>query len=98
MENKTPTFPWWIKILVGILVGGVIFWKTPVLELVTLFFWVVLIPVALLASVGLIGQGTMEAMGGKEALANYRKRLADRIDATVEELKQKQEVAAHAAE
>lgn len=73
-----------LKLLVGTLGVGLIIWKTPILEILAVFAYFVLLPVAFLASFGLIGSGTLETIqvmtnGGLsnlgERVKHYREEL-----------------------
>ena len=51
-----------IKIVIGVLVTAVMLWKLNILEILYMFFWAFIIPLAFLASLGLIAHGTVESM------------------------------------
>lgn len=53
--------PPWLKMIVGVVGGGIIVFKAPLVEIFTLFFYIVLIPVALFACVFLAGSGAYES-------------------------------------
>ena len=53
-----------LRILVGASVIGIIFYKLPVFEILTLFFYIVFVPLIMLASLGLIGSGVVDLVGG----------------------------------
>lgn len=53
--------PYWAKLLVGTVGIVALFKWTPILDLLQLFVAIVVVPLALLASAGLIGWGSIEA-------------------------------------
>lgn len=76
--------PWYIKVLAGVGIGGVILYKTPLLDLLQMFLLVVIIPVLFLSSIGLVGDGLVEALtGGVPKLQTWAQ---DRIRYYKEEL------------
>ena len=62
-EAKAPVkpMPWWGKVLLG--AGGIylITTKTPILEILNLFFYIVMVPIGLMMSIGLISSGSVQA-------------------------------------
>ena len=60
-EEASRPMPWWGKVLLGI--GGVylISTKTPILEILNLFFYIVMVPIGLMMSIGLISSGAVQA-------------------------------------
>jgi len=63
-EEKKMSIPWWGKMVIGGLgVFAVIKW-TPIIEILNLFFYVCLIPIGLLASVGLLSDGAVQGLSG----------------------------------
>lgn len=84
---KVPKLPGWAKILLGASIAGVILWKAPVVEIATLFFYIVLIPLAFLGAVGLVSQGTLQTFSKtfnqtmeqvKQKVEEQRKKLKDK--------------------
>lgn len=58
-----------IKMLIGIALVGLMYWKLPMLELLMGFLYLCIVPLAFLSGIGLIGAGTIEALGsGPEGL------------------------------
>ena len=69
--------PWWIKVLLGI-TGLFVSWKVfPVVELLNLFFLIVVVPFCIIGSGWLVASGTAEAV---------QKNLGEIIDGTMENL------------
>lgn len=52
-----------VEIVIGFAAAGALFVFTPVLEMLEMFMWVVVLPLALFASVGLISDGSVRFMG-----------------------------------
>lgn len=52
-----------VEIVIGFAAAGALFVFTPVLEMLEMFMWVVVLPLALFASVGLISDGSIRFMG-----------------------------------
>lgn len=75
--------PWWGKILVGVLGVVVIAKYTPILEILTMFFYVVMIPMFLLAAVGLVSAGTLEAVssGWTNTVQEINRRVTEKVKA-----------------
>jgi len=63
-KEAVNSVPWWGQALVGLLGGILIFKYTPILEILTLFFYIVCIPFLLFCCVGLVSNGTMNAILG----------------------------------
>lgn len=75
--NEQTSMPGWVKILVGVFGIGVIWYLTPIFELLNYFVMIVCIPLALLASVGLIGAGTYNyiVVGIPSILTDFNNRV-----------------------
>ena len=76
------SIPWWLKVCLGI-AGLVVSWKVfPVVELLSLFFYVVMIPLAFMASAGLIADGVFEAFNQswKEVLTKASDKAGEMAD------------------
>jgi len=81
-KAESLNIPWWGKIVAGAL-GGVILVKyTPILECLTLFFYVCMVPMLLLTAVGLVSSGTMEALtrGWSDTAAEINRRVAQKLE------------------
>ena len=57
--------PWWVKIVVGAAFLIFCWVKMPLMDIAVIFVYCFLVPLAMLSSVGLIADGTMEALGGR---------------------------------
>lgn len=82
-KTATATIPWWGKVMLGT-VGTVIIAKyTPIMEILTMFFYVVMVPMFLLASVGLISAGTVEALssGWSNTVQEINRRVTEKVKA-----------------
>lgn len=78
-EDKTlAPMPWWAKLIVGATAVGLIVKFTPIQQCLYLFLMIVMVPMALFAGVGLISQGTYEALQGK--IAEAQATLQERVD------------------
>ena len=75
--------PWWGKILAGSIVGFLLVKYTPILDCLTMFFYVVMVPVMLLAAVGLVSQGTIEALSNswKDTVEAINNRVHEKVKA-----------------
>tara|TARA_B100001123_G_scaffold445450_1_gene597075 strand:+ start:2717 stop:3001 length:285 start_codon:yes stop_codon:yes gene_type:complete len=75
--------PWWGKVLVGALGVTLIAKYTPILEIMTMFFYVVMIPLMLLAAVGLVSAGTLEAVssGWTNTVQEINRRVTEKVKA-----------------
>ena len=73
--------PWWGKILAGALGGFILVKYTPIMECLTLFFYVCLVPLMLAMAVGLVTSGTVEAF--EEGWHNTVAEINNRINAKV---------------
>ena len=70
--------PWWGQVIVGALGGILIFKYTPILEILTLFFYIVCIPFLLMCCFGLVSNGTMNAiLGGWQSTKEAIKQSVD---------------------
>ena len=80
LTNKT--IPWWGKVLAGALGGFILVKYTPILECLTLFFYVCMVPVMLFSAVGLVSSGTMEALssGWANTAAEINRRVAEKLE------------------
>ncbi len=67
-ENEEDDFlvrvPWFAKVVLGTAGTALILYKAPIQACLYLFFMIVVIPMSLLFSLGLIGKGTIEAFSG----------------------------------
>lgn len=82
-EQTAKAIPWWGKVMLGT-VGAVVIAKyTPILDIMTMFFYVVMIPMFLLASVGLISAGTVEALssGWTNTVQEINRRVTEKVKA-----------------
>lgn len=79
--------PWWAKISVGAAMIGLLLWKYPMMELLTYFFYVCLIPILLFSGIGLIGSGTVDAV--QKLMAGKAQDLRDGIDKNIKDLREK---------
>ena len=75
--------PWWGKVLVGALGTFAIVKYTPIMEILTMFFYVVMVPLFLLASIGLISAGTLEAAtsGWHNTVTEINRRVTEKVKA-----------------
>lgn len=75
--------PWWGKVLVGALGVTLIAKYTPILEIMTMFFYVVMIPLMLLAAIGLVSAGTLEAVssGWTNTVQEINRRVTEKVKA-----------------
>lgn len=65
--------------MVGLAVIGVIFWKLPVMEIATMFFYIVVVPLMFFSALGLISRGTLDLFSSSfsEFSAELSKRVAE---------------------
>ena len=63
-EKDSVTIPWWAKLIIGAVGVGVIAKYTPIVELLSLFFYVCMVPLLLMMSLGLLSSGSYEALRG----------------------------------
>lgn len=82
-QPQNRKLPWWGKILAGSIVGFLLVKYTPILDCLTMFFYVVMVPVMMLASVGLISSGTLEAMSQswKDTVEQINSRVHEKVKA-----------------
>jgi hypothetical protein len=75
-----------LKVAVGAAVMGVILYKFPIMEIATLFFYVVFIPLVFLSGIGLIGSGVVDLTAGtfnqfqdtlRKQVAKHRQNLSN---------------------
>jgi len=67
-----------IKIGVGAATIGVMAWKLPILEILYATFTLLFLPLAFLASIGLIGDGMVGLLGG--SFNTFAAQLKQRVD------------------
>lgn len=81
--NETRKLPWWGKLLIGLVGTSAIIKYTPVLELLTMFFYIVMVPFMLLASVGILSQGLIEGAlnGFSQSMEAIKERAANKVAA-----------------
>ena len=60
MINTSAPMPWWGKVILGVAGVYLISTKTPILEILNLFFYIVMIPIGLMVSIGLISTGSLQ--------------------------------------
>ena len=78
------------KVVGGVGLVGLIAWKTPILALLQSFAWFVMLPIVFLGAIGVIGKGTVQAIGATltpdnepimdrftKKVRNYRNDLSD---------------------
>ncbi|MBM88250.1 MAG: hypothetical protein CMQ41_07700 [Gammaproteobacteria bacterium] len=77
------TLPWWGKILAGALGGFLLVKYTPIMECLTLFFYVCMVPILLAMCVGLVSAGTVEALqdGWHNTVAEINNRVNAKVKA-----------------
>ena len=75
--------PWWGKILAGSIIGFLLVKYTPILDCLTMFFYVVMVPVMMLAAIGLVSQGTIEALSNswKDTVEQINNRVHEKVKA-----------------
>ena len=75
--------PWWGKVLAGTLIGFLLVKYTPILDCLTMFFYIVMVPVMMLGAIGLISAGAMEGltMGWKDTVEQINKRVNEKVSA-----------------
>lgn len=73
-----------LKIILGAGLIGLICWKLPIVEILTLCFYIVIIPLVILSSVGLISSGAMDLMTTN--WNEFASKLNDSIKEAKEEL------------
>lgn len=77
--NKVPP---WGRVLIALIVGFGLVKFTPILEILQLFFYIVLIPVLLAVCLGVVGQGTLQGFtsGWKATVDEINKRVSDKLE------------------
>jgi predicted DNA repair protein MutK len=78
-KAKMDEIPPWARIAIGVITIFALFKLTPILDLLAIFFQIVLIPLAF------IGGGWLVAGGGIEAVANHYKSLVGKVADEAEE-------------
>ena len=75
--------PWWGKVMIGSIGVFLIVKYTPIMEILSMFFYVVMVPVFLLASIGLISSGTVAGLsnGWRDTVEEINKRVTDKVTA-----------------
>jgi K+-transporting ATPase A subunit len=68
-----------LKIAVGVGIVALIYIKTPIWEILWLFFYIVIIPLSLMVAFGLISNGTLDAL--QQNVDVWKFTLGDRVDA-----------------
>jgi Ni,Fe-hydrogenase I cytochrome b subunit len=73
--------PWYGKLILGLVGTGLIVKYTPVVEILTMFFYVVMIPFLLLASIGVLSQGAIEGVlgGFSRTMEALNTRVAEKV-------------------
>jgi hypothetical protein len=81
MEDRY-VLPWWARVLIGLAVIGVCFWKLPMLEIFQLFFYICIIPLVVLTGLGMVASGTVDAFGDNFAKfqAETKRRVREQYD------------------
>ena len=77
------TIPWWGKVILGT-AGTVLIAKyTPIMEILTMFFYIVMVPMFLLASVGLVSSGAVQALssGWSNTVQEINRRVTEKVKA-----------------
>ncbi len=84
-ESAKPTgkLPWYGKVLAGGLGIFLIVKFTPIMDIMTMFFYVCMVPLFLFASLGLVSSGFVEAFanGYRDTVAEINKRVAQKVSA-----------------
>ena len=75
--------PWWGKILAGSIIGFLLVKYTPILDCLTMFFYIVMVPVMMLGAIGLISKGAMEGLtiGWKDTVEQINQRVNEKVSA-----------------
>jgi len=81
MSDQSVTIPWWGKLIIGAVGVGLIAKYTPIVELLSLFFYVCMVPVLLMMSLGLLSSGSYEALRGgwQKTTEEIRRRVDQKI-------------------
>ena len=80
-EKTELSLPWWGRVLVGALGGFVLIKYTPLLECLTLCFYVCVVPLLFLASIGLVSDGVITGLskGWRDTVAEINERVNAKI-------------------
>ena len=80
-EKAEMKLPWWGKVLVGALGGFVLVKYTPILECLTMFFYVCMVPLLLLSCVGLVSDGMIKGMseGWRNTVEEINTRVSEKV-------------------
>lgn len=83
---KNLKLPWPLKLLIG-LAGVIAIYKlTPFWEIMTLFFYIVLVPLMLMVSIGLVSESTIEGFrAGYNKFKDTAEDVKERVDKKVAE-------------
>jgi hypothetical protein len=82
-EKSSKSIPWWGKMIIGGAgMFAVIKW-TPIIEILNLFFYICLIPIGLLCSVGILSDGAAEGLSGgwNRTVEELNNRVESRVTA-----------------
>jgi len=81
MSDDSVTIPWWGKLIIGAVGVGLIAKYTPIVELLSLFFYVCMVPILLMMSLGLVSSGSYEALRGgfERTSAEIRRRVDQKV-------------------
>lgn len=72
------------SVILGAGVIGIVLWKLPIVEILYLFAMIVVIPLALFASLGLVSKGSMEIIVG--GAKGFRNRVNEAMNKLKDEL------------
>jgi len=92
--------PWWAKIILGTAGIYLIATKTPILEILNLFFFIVMVPIGLMMSIGLISSGSVQAFsnGWGNMMTDVKEKIEKKASEKIgEHDKKKKKKAAKAA-
>lgn len=87
MITEVNRMPWWSRLALGAIVLAIVAWKAPVMEILSMFFYAVVIPFGVLAAVGLVSSGTIEALGG--GWGRFTEMVRTRVEIEREEMARK---------
>jgi hypothetical protein len=81
MSDDSVTIPWWGKLIIGAVGIGLIAKYTPIVELLSLFFYICMVPILLMMSLGLLSSGSYEALRGgwKKTTEEIRRRVDEKV-------------------
>ena len=81
--NKQAPLPDWARALIGIAIIAALVKYTPILDLITMFLWVVLIPLVALASVSITAKSILNMLLGswKQTVENINKAVEEKLTA-----------------